>query len=444
MNLKGIVITDQPAQIELSRHIAKLIARDKPQTLVLISRGGDIFNDGISLNYGIKTVGETLESDGRKTFSAPTDLELLEHLRDHLTEDNRNFIAVNDRIVAEYGINRRLDPLYASLMTTVQNYYPNFKMVEIKISGENPLTHYAIGTSLRKAIESSNRSLWILAEGYTDRPYPQLKKLLEVNHTEALLRYIIKEKDPDLNFTAKGILMALGVTDGLRMHTNSSLPFKDNEAYCMTYRYAVDEEPLTISSVLEIFNKNKPLNRDTKKNIYLELAWKTLEHIITARRRVLLKNFLKDKSKEERKSLTDCQKGVFITLYEYGELRGCMGTLYPVTDNLGEEIIRNTIESAINDNRFAPMEAKDLPNIEIVMDIIEEVVPLQDFNGLDPKQFGLIAEQGLSKGILLPDLGGIDTAQEQIDNVCRVGGIIKENKDIEPIYYSLLKTTKIK
>lgn len=444
MNLKGILITGNPGNPQHNQSIAKLMAKEKPHTIVLISRGGDIFNDGFSLNYGLKVVGETLESDGRATFTAPTDMELLGHLRYRLTEDHQDFIAVNDRIVEEYGLSRRLDPLYASLMKAIQTYHPDFKMVEIKISGQNPLKHFEVGRTIRKAVESGDQSVWLLAEGYTDWPLSQLKILLEENKQETLLRQLIEKKDPDYNFATKGLLMALGATDGLHIQTKPLLD--DSQSYCLAYRFDLNREDPTRPGLLEKINEKKDsaFNRSMQQNIYLNLAWQTLESIVTSKRRVSLTEFLENKSKEDQEKLLQVQKGVFITLYEYGELRGCMGTLYPVTDHLGEEIIRNTIESAINDNRFVPVEEKDLSNLEIIIDIIEDIVPLEDISQLDPQQFGLIAEQGLSKGILLPDLGGIDTPEKQMAHVCRVGGILPENEDVEPIYYSLLKTIKIK
>ncbi|NLN98524.1 MAG: AmmeMemoRadiSam system protein A [Eubacteriaceae bacterium] len=444
MNLKGILITDNPGNPQHIQSISKLMLKEKPQTILLISRGGDIFNDGISLNYALKTVGETLESDGRKTFTAPTDMELLGHLRYRLTEDHHEFIAVNDRIAEEYGVSRRLDQLYASLMKDIQKYHPDFKMVELKISGQNPLEHYAIGTTVRRAIESGDQSVWIIAESYTDQPLPQFKGLLEENKFEAFLNLIIEKKNPDLNFAIKGILMALGATDAVQVQTTSLI--QDPQSFCITYRYDLESDSTTESGLLKKIKEQYDYssNRNEHQNIYLNLAWQTLEKIIKSKRRLFLNDYLEDKSKEDQEKLVEIQKGIFVTLYEYGELRGCMGTLYPVTENLGEEIIRNTIESALNDTRFTPIEEKDLSNLEIVIDIIDEIVPLQDLTQIDPKRFGLIAEQGLSKGILLPDLGGIDTAEQQINHVCRVGGILKENQDIEPIYYSLLKTIKIK
>ena len=107
-----------------------------------------------------------------------------------------------------------------------------------------------------------------------------------------------------------------------------------------------------------------------------------------------------------------------------GELRGCIGTIEPARDTLAREIIGNAISAAMNDPRFDPVSEDELPNLRYSVDVLrpaEETV----FEKLEPAEFGVIVEDesGLRRGLLLPDIPGVDTAAQQVDIATRKAGI---------------------
>jgi AmmeMemoRadiSam system protein A/AmmeMemoRadiSam system protein B len=107
-----------------------------------------------------------------------------------------------------------------------------------------------------------------------------------------------------------------------------------------------------------------------------------------------------------------------------GELRGCIGTIEPAKDTLAREIIGNAISAAMNDPRFDPVSEDELPNLRYSVDVLrpaEETV----FEKLEPAEFGVIVEDesGLRRGLLLPDIPGVDTAAQQVDIATRKAGI---------------------
>jgi AmmeMemoRadiSam system protein A len=107
----------------------------------------------------------------------------------------------------------------------------------------------------------------------------------------------------------------------------------------------------------------------------------------------------------------------FVTIRRQGELRGCIGTLEPVHDSLAEEVIHNAISAATRDPRFPPLRRDELLDLEVKVDILTESVPINSEGELDPKRYGLIvrsAEQPWKRGVLLPDLQGIDTVEKQV------------------------------
>ena len=130
--------------------------------------------------------------------------------------------------------------------------------------------------------------------------------------------------------------------------------------------------------------------------------------------------------------MTHQAAGVFVTIEKAGELRGCIGTIYPVTKNIAEEITRNAIEAATYDPRFMPVEKPELNQLSVSVSVMGEPEDVEDWNALDPHRYGVIAEKGLRRGLLLPNLTGIDTIEEQIEAVKRKAGIPEYEADDEP------------
>ena len=130
------------------------------------------------------------------------------------------------------------------------------------------------------------------------------------------------------------------------------------------------------------------------------------------------------------------QAGVFVTLHKFGELRGCIGTLEPTTGNVALEIIQNAVSSATHDPRFPPVAPNELEDIEYHVDVLTEPVPVKDKKKLDPKKYGVIVECGWRRGLLLPDLEGVDTVAHQID-ICRRKAGIAPNEPIKLYYFEV-------
>jgi len=111
--------------------------------------------------------------------------------------------------------------------------------------------------------------------------------------------------------------------------------------------------------------------------------------------------------------------GVFVSLHKHGQLKGCIGTFEPTRENVAEEIIANAISSSTKDPRFPPVTASELDDLEYGVDILTEPEPVADISQLDHKKYGVIVESGLKRGLLLPDLEGVDSVEEQIA-ICRL------------------------
>jgi AmmeMemoRadiSam system protein A len=111
------------------------------------------------------------------------------------------------------------------------------------------------------------------------------------------------------------------------------------------------------------------------------------------------------------------QAGAFVTIHRQGQLRGCIGTIEPRRENVTEEVIHNAISAATLDPRFSPVRPDELEELEIKVDVLSEPEPIDSEDELDTKRYGLIV-QSLSdprkRGLLLPNLEGIDTVEKQV------------------------------
>jgi len=110
--------------------------------------------------------------------------------------------------------------------------------------------------------------------------------------------------------------------------------------------------------------------------------------------------------------------GVFVSIHKGGELRGCIGTIEAQRNNVAEEIITNAISSAIRDPRFYPVTADELGELEYSVDVLSRPEPVKSRKQLNARRYGVIVERGGRRGLLLPDLEGVDSADYQID-ICR-------------------------
>jgi len=158
-----------------------------------------------------------------------------------------------------------------------------------------------------------------------------------------------------------------------------------------------------------------------KESIYVKLAREAIEKYVKSGEKLI-------PSSKIPKKLFDTKAGVFVSLKKYGALRGCIGTFKPFRNNICSEIIENAISAATSDPRFSPVTVDELKDLYISVDILSPPQEVKSIRQLDPKKYGVIVSSGYKKGLLLPDLEGVDTAEHQIDIAKRKAGIFPEEK----------------
>ena len=153
----------------------------------------------------------------------------------------------------------------------------------------------------------------------------------------------------------------------------------------------------------------------------VELAKRTIEAYIKEGKKISPPSDNPDAMKEKA--------GVFVSIHKDGQLRGCIGTFLPTKNNIAEEIISNAIEASTRDPRFPPVAKDELPKLEISVDVLSLPVPIKDMNELDTKKWGIIVSSAGRRGLLLPDLEGVDTPEQQIA-ICRRKAWIGDDEPI--------------
>lgn len=154
---------------------------------------------------------------------------------------------------------------------------------------------------------------------------------------------------------------------------------------------------------------------------YVKLARDTINEYITSGRITAVPSGLPNEMLEGR-------AGAFVSIHKKGALRGCIGTIMPTKNSLAEEIISNAISASTRDPRFRAITADELPELEINVDVLTEPELISSPDELDVKRYGVIVSSGYRRGLLLPDLDGVDSVSRQIEIAMMKGGISQGDK----------------
>ncbi len=120
-------------------------------------------------------------------------------------------------------------------------------------------------------------------------------------------------------------------------------------------------------------------------------------------------------SHPDMKEYTSKKNACFVTLKHKGKLRGCIGTIVPTRENLVLEVIDNAIKAVTLDPRFLPVSVEELDELTYSVDVLEPLEFVYSKEELDPKRYGVLLEGRGKKGLLLPDIEGIDTVDKQLE-----------------------------
>ena len=305
--------------------------------------------------------------------------------------------------------------------------------MRIGLSGFSLIEHYRFGEAIAQAAAALKRRVVIIASGdlshklKEEGPYgfvpegPQFdQKIMEVLSRAdftSLLEFdpVFCEKAAECGL--RSFVVMSGAFDGLEVKA-AKLSYEG--PFGVGYG-VVCFEPGEKSSARHCGEKYLCLERERcaqaaeKNDEYVRLARSSLEYYLKTKHPLPVPSGVSAELCERR-------AGVFVSLKKGGELRGCIGTIVPVTGSIAEEIIRNAISAGTQDPRFDPVREDELPYLIYDVDVL---TPSEraDKDSLNPKRYGVIVTSGAKRGLLLPNLDGVDTVEQQLQIALRKAGI---------------------
>ena len=312
-------------------------------------------------------------------------------------------------------------------------------IVRMGLSGFSPLDHYRLGKCVQDAVNALGRRAVFLASGdlshklKADGPYgyapegPQFDDA--VTRTMASGDFLeFLTIDPALCERAaecglRSFQVMAGALDGLAVE-----PQLLSHEGTFGVGYAIALFPVTGRDDSRCYEKDYLLakndrlaTRKANEDPWVKLARRSLETYVKTGQR--LTSLPEDLPTE----MTTQQAGAFVSLHKNGQLRGCIGTIAPTCENLAWEIVQNAISACSRDPRFSPVRPDELDELEYSVDVLGAPEPGDSPAALDPKTYGVIVSCGGRRGLLLPDLDGVDSVEAQLSIALQKGGI-RENE----------------
>lgn len=411
---------------------AKEIEKQKPETIIIITPHGVTYSDYFHIASGDVIEGSMKEFGSSDVICVPCDVELSDKISSIC--EKADFPAGTLGNASNNMDHGTYVPLYF-----INQYYRDYKIVCISISGLPLREHYRLGMFINEAVNELGRNAIIIASGDLSHklkeygPYgyakegPALDRIMtEAMKTGNFLDFL--EIDEELR--KRGAECGLGsftIMSGV-LHKKSldinflsyEGPFGVGYAVCI---YQVNEDDDNRDFLKEYDEiKNQRLQKiKEKEDEYVKLARYTLEHYILTRR---LPSLPENLSLE----LLDRKAGVFVSIKKNGKLRGCIGTLEPSHDNVALEIMYNAVSAGTRDPRFAEVKKEELPDLLYSIDVLFLPEAVKNIEELDPMKYGIIVTSGHKRGVLLPELAEIETVEDQIKIACEKAGITEDEE----------------
>jgi AmmeMemoRadiSam system protein A len=405
---------------------AEFIRKKKPETIILITPHSICYRDWFNVSDGAKAFGDfSMYRASSVQFEVSYDQDFTEWLTDLCEKEGFPAGTQYDR--EKYLDQGTMVPLYF-----LNQVYDDYKLVRISLSGLSLADHYRFGMLIQQLCMESDRRYLIMGSGdlshcqKADGPYglkpegpvydERIMKTMGTASFRELMEYdaAFLEKAEECghrSFTIMaGILDRLAVRPTVLTHEATLGVGYGFVLYDVTGR---DDS----RNFLDQYEENvRSAIRNRSMDAYVSLARRSVETWIKDRRICTV-------PEDCPKELTEQKAGVFVSIHENGMLRGCIGTIYPTRRCIAEEIIHNGISACSRDPRFDPVKVSELPYLEISVDVLG-APEKTDREGLDVKRYGIICStKDGRKGLLLPDLDGVDTVDQQISIACSKGGI---------------------
>ena len=422
--------------IDAYEQVADEIAALAPETIIITSPHTVMYADYFHISPGKGAKGDFGRFRAAQVcFDEEYDRELVNELADIARGQGFPAGVMGER-------DKRLDhgtmvPLYF-----IRRKYTGAKIVRIGLSGLPLSEHYRLGQMIREAVDRLGRKAVFVASGDLSHklqdygPYgfaeegPQYDaRIMDVCGRAAFGELFDFDEtfcDRAAECGHRSFVIMAGAFDG-RAVKATQLSHEDvtgvGYGICTFYPGEKDESRHFLKQYLGGAAKRLAEKR-AKEDPYVQLARKSVEYYILHHRKMEMPEDLPEELLTKR-------AGAFVSIHEHGKLRGCIGTIAPVRDCVAREIIDNAVSASTRDPRFDPIRAHELKWLEISVDVLGEAEPIKSPAELDVKRYGVIVTKGMKRGLLLPDLDGVDTVEEQISIAKSKAGIADWDTNVE-------------
>jgi AmmeMemoRadiSam system protein A/AmmeMemoRadiSam system protein B len=308
-------------------------------------------------------------------------------------------------------------------------------ILRIGLSGFSPLEHYRLGQCIAKAVDKLGRRAVFVASGdlshklKDDGPYGYAPEgpVFDRRVTQAMadgdfLKFLTMDAglcEQAAECGLRSFQIMAGALDGLAVEAKLlSYEGTFGVGYGVaTFAVTGPVENRRFARQCEELEHARLAERKAAEDPWVKLARLSLETYVRTGKQL---DTLPDGLPGE---MTCRAAGAFVSLHTHGQLRGCIGTTGPTTNNVAWEIVQNAVSACSRDPRFAPVRADELDSLEYSVDVLGEPEAISSPAELDIKRYGVIVSCGGRRGLLLPDLEGVDTIEQQIDIARQKGGI---------------------
>lgn len=413
--------------------VGKEIAQKSPSTIILITPHGTMFQDAIALSYEDEISGD-LKNFGVPNVSMrlPINKALTNKIYELAYGEGIAVAMATNSLLNKYNTSLSLDhgamvPLYF-----INKYYKDYKLVHITYAALSDIDLYKVGISINKAVEELGENAVFIASGdlshklkeegpYGYDPFGEKfdKEFLHYLEKGDVNGVFSMDKETICNAGECGrrsTAILLGALEGKKFN-GELLSYEGN--FGVGYgvmKFNILSKDVSKLEELESLRSAAYEKRKNQSDPYVRLARESLTNYLNTGKDL---KQLPDYATEEMKNI---KRGVFVSLKKHGDLRGCIGTIFPTTSSVAEEIIRNAIEAGLNDPRFNEVEQEELLDIDFSVDVLTEPEPSSK-EELNPKEYGVIVKSKGKTGLLLPDLEGVDTVEDQLSIALQKAGI---------------------
>ena len=408
--------------------VARQIKELQPDTIIITSPHSIMYADYFHISPGKKASGSFSRFNASQIrFDETYDTELRDRICELAEEEDFPAGTLGERDASlDHGT---MVPLYF-----VRQQYQNGNIIRIGLSGLDLMKHYHLGQLIAKACEETDRKAVLIASGdlshklQTYGPYgfapegPEYDRRIMDICSRAAFDELFTFSDDFCDKAAecghRSFVIMAGAFDGLSVKA-VKLSHQDvtgvGYGICAFYPQGKDETRHFLKQYEE--NTLCELNaKNEQADIYVKLARQTIEKYVITGKKLEIPEDLPEE-------MLNRKAGTFVSIHENDRLRGCIGTIVATKKNVAQEIISNAISACSRDPRFNPIKVEELPYLEISVDVLGDAEYIDSPEELDVKRYGVIVSQRGRVGLLLPDLEGVDTVEEQIEIAARKGGI---------------------